>query len=110
MTDRIINHKILDDIDLNMVPFTWNNKILYGNEGESITAALLSNNIRKLREHEKDSQPRGMYCNIGHCSECRVTINGKKNQRACLTSLTKDMMIEQQFEVPYVVKEGSPYV
>src|SRR5699024_10177962 len=84
--------------------------VLYGNEGESITAALLANDIRKLREHEKDSQRRGMYCNIGHCSECRVSVNGKKNQRACLTPLLKDMAIEQQMEVPYVVKAGSPYV
>lgn len=110
MTERITKHKILDDFELNTVSFTWNNHTLYGNEGESVTAALLANNIRKIREHEKDGQPRGMYCNIGHCSECRVTVNGKRNQRACLTPLVKDMVIEQQFEVPYVVKEGSPYV
>lgn len=110
MTERIIKHKLLEDLELNTVPFTWNNTVLYGNEGESITAALLANDIRKLRGHEKDSQPRGMYCNIGHCSECRVIVNGKKNQRACLTTLLKDMAIEQQMEVPYVVKEGSPYV
>lgn len=110
MTERIKKHKILDDLEINAVRFTWNGHVLHGNEGESLTAALLANDIRKLREHEKDGMPRGLYCNIGHCSECRVTVNGKKNQRACLTPLVKDMAIEQQLEVPYVVKEGSPYV
>lgn len=110
MKNRITHHKILDSIEFELVPFTWNNHTLYGNKGESLTAALLANDIRTLRKHEKDSKPRGMYCNIGHCSECRVTVDGKINQRACLTPLKKDMKVEQQIEIPYVVEEGEQHV
>lgn len=110
MPDRITHHKILGDIDYVRVPFKWNGSVLYGIEGESLTAALLANDIRTLRRHEKDGSPRGMYCNIGHCSECRIIINGRKNQRACLTPLRKDMETAIQAEVPYIVTGDDHHV
>lgn len=109
MTDRILEHKILGKKEQTLVPFKWNGKTYYGAEGESITAALLANDIRTLRYHEKDGSGRGLYCNIGHCSECRVTVKGKRNQRACLTPIYKNMEIEQQIELPHLVKGGRPH-
>lgn len=106
MTERITDHKILEKKEQTLIPFQWNGQTYYGAEGESITAALLANNIRTLRYHEKDGKPRGLYCNIGHCSECRVIVEGKRNQRACLTPIHKDMVIEQQKELPHLVKGG----
>lgn len=106
MTERILSHKVLGDFTPKMIPFQWNNKTYLGAEGESITSALLANDIRTIRRHEKDGAPRGLYCNIGHCSECRCTINGVKNQRACLTPLEKDMHVETQDKVPHLVKGG----
>lgn len=110
MTERIMNHKILGPIQHELVPFKWNGKTVYGVEGESLTAALLANGVRTLRRHEKDGMPRGLYCNIGHCSECRVTINGEKNQRACLTVVKEGMSLEQQTELPDLVKGDDSHV
>ena len=109
MTERITKHKILDDLELNIVPLLGNNHTLYGNEGKA-SLLLFSLTILEKYESMKKTDNLAWYCNIGHCSECRVTVNGKRNQRACLTPLVQDMVIEQQFEIPYVVKEGSPYV
>ncbi|WP_020006319.1 (2Fe-2S)-binding protein [Salinicoccus albus] len=106
MTERITYHKILGEIKHNPVPFNWNDQTLYGNAGESLTAALLANGIRTLRYHEKDGKPRGLYCNIGHCSECRCLINGVRNQRACMTPVRHGMSIEQQTELPHRIKGG----
>lgn len=106
MTERILNHKILGDYTPHIVPFQWNNVTYYGDEGESVTSALLANDIRTIRHHEKDGKPRGLYCNIGHCSECRCTVDGIPNQRACLTQLKRQMDIKSQQEVPDLVKGG----
>lgn len=106
MTERITRHKILGEIKHELVPFKWNDQTLYGNEGESLTAALLANNIRTIRYHERDGKPIGLYCNIGHCSECRCIIDGMRNQRACMTPMTKDLKVEQQTELPHHVKGG----
>lgn len=107
MTRRILDHKILGQKKHTVVPFKWNKETYFGAEGESITAALLANDVRILRYHEKDGAPRGLYCNIGHCSECRVTVDGRKNVRACLTPLKKNMKVEVQNVVPHLVKGGS---
>lgn len=110
MTERILSHKILGDIKPKEVPFYWNEQVIHGVEGESLTAALLANNIRTIRQHEKDGKPRGLYCNIGHCSECRVIIDGERNQRACMTPVREEMHIEQQVELPHLVKGGERHV
>ena len=38
-------------------------------------------------------QLRGVFCGMGVCQECRVTINGQKHQLACQTLCADDMQI-----------------
>ncbi|CAM4309411.1 (2Fe-2S)-binding protein [Lacicoccus alkaliphilus] len=106
MTRRIIEHKILGSKKSPLIPFIWNGETYYGAEGESITAALLANDIRTLRYHERDGAPRGLYCNIGHCSECRVKVDGRENVRACLTPVRENMIIVRQGALPHLVEGG----
>src|SRR5690625_1706026 len=89
---RIENHKILKPKNRKTITFYFNEKELSGYEGEPIAVALLANNIRNLREHEESGSPRGIYCNIGHCFECRVNVNGEI-VRACLTPIQENMKI-----------------
>ena len=107
MTRRILDHKILGPKEHTTVPFIWNGETYHAAEGESITAALLANDIRTIRHHERDGAPRGLYCNIGHCSECRVTVDGTENVRACLTPVRKNMEIDRQGALPHLVEGGS---
>ncbi|SES19260.1 (2Fe-2S)-binding protein [Psychrobacillus sp. OK032] len=94
MTRRIINHPVLDKIDeTNVISFTFNNTELRGLKNESLAAALLANGIRTLRVHEESGTPRGIYCNIGHCFECRVTVDGQQGVRACLTPLKEGINV-----------------
>ena len=53
-------------------------------EGETIAAALAAGGIRALR-HTPDGQRRGLYCGMGACQECLVTVDGRASQRACMT-------------------------
>lgn len=94
MTNRIIHHPVLDRIDeTDTVSITFDNKKYNALRDESIAAALLANGIRTLRHHEETGTPRGIYCNIGHCFECRVTVDGKQGVRACLTSVQEGMNV-----------------
>lgn len=106
MSMRIENHPVLGAIkDKDYVSFTFNEKLYKGLKHEPLAAALLANGIRTLRHHEESGTPRGIYCNIGHCFECRVTINGKPGVRACLTPLQEGMVVESGGKLPTPVKD-----
>ena len=75
------------------VAFSFEGRRLGGYEGEPIGAALLAHGVRVLR-HSRSGAPRGLYCAIGHCFECRVTVDGRHHERACLTPLRAGMNVE----------------
>lgn len=94
-TNRILNHPVLGPIiNKKAVTFTFDGQTFEGLEGDTIASALLAHGIRKLREHEETGAPRAIYCNIGHCFECRVTVNNGDTVRACMTPIQSDMIIE----------------
>lgn len=93
---RIIDHAILGKLEQKTITISYNGAEYAAYEGESIAAALLANNIRILRYSEKDKKPRGIYCGIGHCYECRVTVDGKRSVRACITTVKHKMNIHSQ--------------
>ena len=62
-------------------------------EGETVLAALQAAGIKKLRHSRKASEARGALCGMGICYECRVTINGVPDQRACMTPVQEGMVI-----------------
>lgn len=101
MKNRITTHPVLDDLEnKKQVTFTYNGKEYTGFEGDTVASALLSHGIRTLRVHEETGAPRGIYCNIGHCFECRVTINGNDGVRACLTPIQDNMVVDSGTVVP----------
>ena len=61
--------------------------------GESVHAALLASGYRMLRNSDKRQQPRGLFCGMGVCYDCLVTINGIPNRRACMTPVEDRMEI-----------------
>jgi sarcosine oxidase subunit alpha len=106
MTRRIINHPVLDTIDVTaMISFSFNEKEFQGLKNESLAAALLANGIRTIRLHEESGTPRGIYCNIGHCFECRVTVNGQQGVRACLTPVQEGMVVRSGEKLLTSVKD-----
>ncbi len=62
--------------------------------GESVGAALTNAGIRAWRSTRKAGRPRGLFCGIGSCYDCLLTIDGHPNQRACLTPVAPGMRLE----------------
>jgi predicted molibdopterin-dependent oxidoreductase YjgC len=60
--------------------------------GQSIGALLLAHGRRALR-HSPRGGPRGLYCGIGACHECRVRVEGGGTVRACVTPVQDGMRI-----------------
>lgn len=60
--------------------------------GETIAAALAASDIVAVRE-ARSGAPRGPFCGMGACFDCLVTVNGRPNQRACLTNVAIGMEV-----------------
>ena len=66
-------------------------------QGESLAAVLLAaERPRALRKTSRRGAPRGLYCGIGICFECVMTINGQPSIRACRTEVQAGMRVESQ--------------
>ncbi len=63
--------------------------------GETIAGALLASGRRAWR-HTQHGQPRGVFCGIGVCFDCLVTVNGTPKVRACLTPVSEGMIVQTQ--------------
>ena len=63
-------------------------------ESENVGTFLLKRRQQVLRKTRFEDNPRGMFCGIGVCFDCIVTIDGIANQRACITQLREGMRIE----------------
>lgn len=62
--------------------------------GQSVGAALTAAGIRSWRTTRAGGRPRGLFCGIGVCFDCLVTVDGRPNQRACLTPVHDGMVLE----------------
>lgn len=94
---RIKEHPILgeyDDIRHDMVTISVDGKMLSVPSGETVAAALIANGIRVFRYTEKYSEPRGIFCGIGQCRDCTMTVDSVENVRTCVTKVRDGMKIE----------------
>lgn len=79
------------------IEFFWNGERTQAFRGETIAAALLAAGQRRLRS-TADGQPRGVYCGMGVCFECAVSVNGTAGVRACMTLVETDMRVESSWQ------------
>jgi len=62
--------------------------------GESVAAVLLALGQQTFRHTERLGAPRGVYCGMGVCFDCLVTVDGQHYVRACVTPVQEGMVIE----------------
>jgi predicted molibdopterin-dependent oxidoreductase YjgC len=58
--------------------------------GQTVGAAMLAAGIRSWRTTRFAAKPRGLFCGIGVCFDCLVTVNGTPSLRACLVAARPD--------------------
>ena len=61
-------------------------------QGETLAAALLASGRRMFRHTVPAGHPRGVFCGIGVCFDCLVTVDGCRI-RACVTPVRDGMQV-----------------
>ena len=79
-----------------LVIFYLDGQPVEGVLGEPVAMSLWACGERVLGWNEESGRPRGLYCGIGQCFECRMTIEGKRDQRACLYPLREGLDVRRQ--------------
>ena len=98
---RVTTHPVLDLSmdDRKKVSITVDGRSLDVIEGEILAAALWANGFISLGHNPSNGSHRGLYCGIGHCYECRVTVDGVEDIRSCLIRVRDGMRVSlQRFE------------
>jgi predicted molibdopterin-dependent oxidoreductase YjgC len=62
--------------------------------GQTIAAALVAAGVLAWRTTRYEGAPRGVFCGIGVCFDCLVTVNGEPSVRACLTEARDGDQVE----------------
>ncbi|MFD0054614.1 (2Fe-2S)-binding protein [Streptomyces sp. NPDC127168] len=64
--------------------------------GWTVAAVLWAAGITSWRTTRGSGCPRGVFCGIGVCFDCLVTVNDRPNQRACLEPVRPGDVIRTQ--------------
>ncbi len=75
------------------IEFLVDGETLPAYAGETIAGALTAAGRRVLRHSEKTGSPRGVFCGIGICFECLVTVEGMGRVRSCMVEVQPGMRV-----------------
>lgn len=78
------------------VTFYLDGQPVEGLAGEPVAMSLWALGHRTLGWNEESGSPRGVFCAIGHCYECRMTIDGQRDQRACCYPVREGLAVNRQ--------------
>ncbi len=91
---RVEKHPVLGDREVGRLVFiTVDGKEIQAVEGEPIAAALLAQGMRVMRKTPRYGEPRGVFCGIGRCTDCIMTVDGVPNVRTCVTPVKGGMVV-----------------
>lgn len=111
---RIGQHPILGPLgEAAVFEFVFDGRPVQAREGDTIAAALIANGVKVFRTTHKRGEPRNIFCAIGRCTDCAMTIDGVPNVRACITPARPGMVVATQhglgeWGVPGCIDEQTP--
>ncbi len=90
-------------LDLNLergrpVRIIVDDESLQAYEGESVAAAMLAAGRYVFRHTHPEGEPRGIFCGMGVCYECLVTVEGRERVRACIFPVSDGLRISTTSE------------
>ncbi|MGY0233064.1 2Fe-2S iron-sulfur cluster-binding protein [Longispora urticae] len=91
--------RIPDDpvgVDAAAVTVTVDGVPLVARDGESVAATLIADGRAAWRSTRFGGRPRGVFCGIGACFDCLVTVNDEPDVRACLRPVSDGDAIRTQ--------------
>ena len=76
------------------IEFYFNGQPIKAFKGETIATALMA--AGNMVARKIDGQPLGVYCNIGVCLSCLMTLNSVRSVRVCRSPVTEGCQVETQ--------------
>ncbi|MCY1053498.1 2Fe-2S iron-sulfur cluster-binding protein [Nannocystis sp. SCPEA4] len=76
--------------------FRWDGAAVAACPGDTVASALIAAGELATSRSAKYRRLRGPACLHGGCGTCLVRVDGRPNQRACLTPVREDMVVEPQ--------------
>jgi predicted molibdopterin-dependent oxidoreductase YjgC len=76
------------------ISIRFDGQTLHGRDGQTVAGILLGSGVRTWRTAA--GAERGLFCGIGVCQDCVVTVNGTANVRACQRTATDGDIIERE--------------
>ncbi|ADU49667.1 (2Fe-2S)-binding protein [Intrasporangium calvum] len=73
-------------------------------DGQTVGAALVAHGTVSWRTTRLEGRPRGLFCGIGICFDCLVTVDGVPNQRACLVRARDSSAVTTQEGTGYAAE------
>lgn len=97
VTRRVTDHPILGPAPEPRIVFIEvDGRPVEAVEGEPIAAALMAVGLSSFRSTPARHEPRGVFCAIGRCTDCVMTVDGVPNVRTCITPAKEGMRIITQ--------------
>jgi len=75
-----------------VITFFVDGETIQAYPGDTIASALYAQGKRAWRV-SRSGDHRGLFCGIGMCFDCLVTVDEKPNQRACVTTVAQGMQV-----------------
>ena len=72
--------------------FSFDGSPVTARPGQSLAAALTAAGYRRLGERAEGAA-RGLFCGMGACQGCLVTVDGTPERRACMTMAAEGMAV-----------------
>jgi sarcosine oxidase subunit alpha len=91
---RILDHPVLGARpEPRVVSITYAGRPLAAWLGDTVAGALWAAGIRGAPRGPED-EVGAIYCGIGHCFACRLTVDGIQGVRGCLVPIREGMQLE----------------
>lgn len=99
---HITNHPILGEVPGHPITIYFDEKPVQARKGQTISAALIANDIKQFGISRKLQQPRGLFCANGRCCSCFVTVDDVDHVLSCTTVVKEGMKVYSSNEIPVV--------
>ena len=94
---RITQHPILGDLaQAETFEIVFDGRPIPAREGDTIASALIANRVKVFRHTHKRGEPRQIFCAIGRCTDCMMTVDRAPNVRTCITLAKPGMVVQTQ--------------
>jgi predicted molibdopterin-dependent oxidoreductase YjgC len=75
------------------ITFFVDGEAVQARRGQTLAAALLADGHGVLRHTRHAGRPRGLFCAMGVCFDCVMTVDGRTGVRACMTRVDDGMQV-----------------